>query len=240
MKFLCEFYRKQTSLFWLALVTTLLITGSAILFRADGIRILPLYVSMVVMVLQANVNRYAFLLGGLNSLLYALVYALNSQYSSVIFAVLVSFPLQIVTFINWNKKTENNVTELRRLSPRQMLLTLGVAAVAWGAFYLAWDLVLGLIVNALGLKSTVGGAVGLIKLLDNSSTVVGILATVLTMLRFREYPLLQLVGTGFSLAIYTILAVQNPGQITYIIYTLYSSICVTRAYLGIRARERGV
>ena len=50
-------------------VTAILITVTGILFHQSFIRILPLYVSLVVGVLQSRANRYASLLGGMNSIL---------------------------------------------------------------------------------------------------------------------------------------------------------------------------
>ena len=51
-------------------VTAILITVTGILFRQNFLHILPLYVSLVVGILQSRANRYACLLGGLNSILY--------------------------------------------------------------------------------------------------------------------------------------------------------------------------
>ena len=85
-------------------VTAVLITVTGIIFRQSFIRILPLYVSLLVGLLQSRANRYASLLGGLNSILYTLVYIYLGLYASAGYALLFSFPLQIVTFILWSRR----------------------------------------------------------------------------------------------------------------------------------------
>ena len=63
-------------------VTAVLITVTGILFHQSPLRILPLYISLFVGMLQAQANRYASLLGGLNSLLYMLVNIYLGLYAS--------------------------------------------------------------------------------------------------------------------------------------------------------------
>ena len=67
------------------------------------------------MLLQARVSRYAFLVGGLNSILYTGAYLLMGLYTTAAYTFLTSFPLQMITFINRNKKTKAGVTELRKM-----------------------------------------------------------------------------------------------------------------------------
>ena len=74
-------------------VTAILITVTGILFQQSFLRILPLYVSLVVGVLQSRANRYAALLGGINSILYTLVYLYLGLYASAGYAILFSFRL---------------------------------------------------------------------------------------------------------------------------------------------------
>lgn len=74
------------------LITAAAITAAGLWFHQNFFRILPLYVSLFVMILSAQVNRYAFLLGGLNLILYAAVYFVYGLYGMAAYALLVSFP----------------------------------------------------------------------------------------------------------------------------------------------------
>lgn len=62
--------------FFLIGITFVLITITSAMYSEDVFVIVPLYVSLGVMFLQSRANRYAFLLGGINALLYATVYIL--------------------------------------------------------------------------------------------------------------------------------------------------------------------
>ena len=78
----------------------------------------------------------------------------------------------------------------------------------------------------------------IIRLLDNVATITGVVATILMMLRFVEYVPLQITGLFSGLAIYSIMLPSEPAQITYIIYSVYSSICAFIAIHNMRKRYR--
>ena len=80
-------------------ITGVLITIAGVYYKQDFLRILPLYISLIIASLQSRVNRYASLLGSINSLLYGAVYIFYGIYASAISAFLFSFPIQMLTFI---------------------------------------------------------------------------------------------------------------------------------------------
>lgn len=94
---------KNKYTYFLMTVTFMLITFFGIKYSQSILKIIPLYISIVVMLLQLRVNRYAFLLGGINSVLYAAVYFYYALYGSAFYAITVSFLMQIATFINWGR-----------------------------------------------------------------------------------------------------------------------------------------
>ena len=88
--------------YWLAVLTVIcaaLITWTGIQFQQPFLRMLPLYISLCVGMLQSRASRYASLVGGLNSLVYTFVYISLGLYASALYAIAVSFPLQIATFL---------------------------------------------------------------------------------------------------------------------------------------------
>lgn len=89
-------------------MTAVLITVAAVYFPGNGYRILPLYVSLVVMLLQTNANRMCFLVGGINSVFYAAVYFSLGLYASSLYWLLFSCPIQIITFFGGGKMLMNN------------------------------------------------------------------------------------------------------------------------------------
>lgn len=198
-------------------VTAILITVTGILFHQSLIRILPLYVSLVVGALQSRANRYAGLLGGMNSILYALVYLYLGLYASAGYAMLFSFPLQIVTFILWSRRKRGESTKFRKMSWRcRILVLLG---------YLACFVTLRMVLKAAGSSH---------QLLDNLTSLTGILISVLTMFAFVEYTWLMLPSGILSIVLNVATMQTNPEQITYVIFSLYSITCVTIQFFRVR------
>ncbi len=190
------------------LVTAIAITVCGILFEQAVWRMLPLYVSLVIALLQSRVSRLAPLLGGANALLYAAVYFSYKLYASAAYALLLSCPLQIVTFVRWQKRPSGGSTVLRKMSARARVLTaIGFAAV--------WSLL------ALVTKNS-GSSY---YLLDNTVTLLGILATLLMMLSYAEYTYVMVVSGICNLSLYVAMLGTNPEQLTYLVYTAYSLMC---------------
>ena len=198
-------------------VTAMLITVTGILFRQNFLHILPLYVSLVVGMLQSRANRYASLLGGLNSILYTIVYVYLGLYASAGYAILFSFPLQIITFILWSRRKEGESTRFRRMSPLfRLFVLLG---------FIASSVALGLVLKAAGSSH---------QLLDNLSSLMGILITILTMFAFVEYTWLMLPSGLLNIALNIATLQTNPEQITYVVFSVYSTICVTIQFFCVR------
>ena len=198
-------------------VTAILITVTGILFHQSFIRILPLYVSLVVGVLQSRANRYASLLGGMNSILYALVYVYLGLYASAGYAILFSFPLQIMTFILWSRRKQGESTKFRKMSwGCRILVLIG---------YLTCFAILRMVLQAAGSSH---------QLLDNMTSLTGILISVLTMFAFVEYTWLMLPSGMLSIVLNFATMQTNPEQITYVIFSFYSITCVTIQFFRVR------
>ena len=196
----------------------ILITVTGIVFGQSPLRILPLYISLVIGLLQSRVSRIAPLIGGINALLYAAVYLYYGLYASALYAVLVSCPMQIATFFSWRRRAYGQSVVFRRMRLRgRMLTALGFAA-CWAAMWA--------IMSALGSSY---------RVFDNTVTLLGILITVLTMFAYIEYTVLMIPSGLCSLGLYIAMLPENPEQVTYLVYTVYSLICSACAL--VRARQ---
>jgi nicotinamide riboside transporter PnuC len=194
-------------------ITAVLITIAGIYYKQHPLHILPLYVSLVIGALQAKANRFASLLGGINSILYAIVYLYLGLYASALYAILFSCPVQLVTFVRWNQRKYGSSTVFRKMTAMQRI----VVSAAFVASVAAVMLVLNL------LKSDY-------SFIDSLSSLMGILISFLTMFAFIEYTWLMLPNgiIGIFLNIATMKA--HPQQITYLIFSIYSLICMTRGF----------
>lgn len=198
-------------------LTAIMISVSAICFHQPFIRILPLYISLVVSFLQSRVNRFAPLLGGLNCILYAGVYVFYKLYGMAAYSFFVSFPLQIITFIRWNRRPYGESTVLKRMNKRAVIITAGCFALAW-----------------LGVSFLLSLTDSTQSLLDSTVSLTGVLENTLLMLSFSEYTYITVSTAFFNTALHISMIIEgNMEQVAFFVYDIYrvtcSSIAVKRA-----------
>ena len=204
--------KKDIFIFILMGCTAVLITVTAIHNKQDFLQILPLYVSLIIALLQSRVNRYSNLLGSINSLLYGVVYFYFNLYGSALSAVLFSCPIQILTFIRWNKNKRGNSTLLCCMNLKQrFLLLLGYAA----AVVAMW-----IILPLIGSEYV---------FLDSVTTLLGIFIYFMTMFAYIEYTVLMVVNGIIGIALYITMLPESPEIATHLIFSVYSLICITFA-----------
>ncbi len=204
--------KKDIFIFILMGLTAVLISAAGIYHRQNFLLILPLYVSLIIGMLQSRVNRFASLLGSFNSLVYGVVYIHYNLYGSAFSALLFSFPIQLLTFIRWNKNKVGSTTRLRKMTARQrILLSVGFAA----ALVALWFLL-----PLIGSEYV---------FLDSATTLLGILIYFLTMFAFIEYPIFMLVNGAVNIALYITMLGDSPDITTHLIFAVYSYVCTVFA-----------
>ncbi len=215
-----RFRINRQMLFPLALtaVSALLITVSGIVFKQEIFRIIPLYISLFVGVLQMKANRFSYLIGGLNCFIYTAIFISLGLYATAASVILFSSPMQLITFWRWNKKSYKRSTKFRSLTAKGWMLIVVAFAVSFFVVNFALDSV----------DSSH-------PVIDNLATLVGIVASVLSLLCYREYSWVMLVSGVVNLAFYIVLAIDDPAQITYIVYATNSMICVVCQFFAVRA-----
>ncbi len=207
-----QFSKKDIFIFILMGCTAVLITVAGIYFHQSFLRILPLYISLVIGLLQSRINRYANLIGSINSLLYGAVYIYYNLYGSAFSALLFSFPIQLFTFIRWNKNKWEHSTVLRKMSPKQRILLL--------IGFMGALAVLGVVLPLMGSQYV---------FLDSATTLLGILIYFLTMFAFVEYTFLMVINGVIGIILYITMLGDTSETATYLIYSVYSFICTVFA-----------
>lgn len=203
-----EFTKKDIFVFILMALTAVLITAAGIIYKQNFLRILPLYVSLVIGLLQSRVNRFASLLGSANSILYGVVYIWYKLYGSGVSALLFSCPIQILTFIRWNKNKSGESTVLRKMTWRQrILLTVGFAVLLVALWF---------VLPLFGSQYV---------FLDSATTLLGILIYFLTMFAYIEYPVFMIANGIINIALYIEMVAESPETMTYLIFSVYSFVC---------------
>ena len=212
-----EFSKKDIIILILMVCTAVLITVFGIHYGQNFLRILPLYISLIIGMLQSRVNRFASLIGSMNSLLYGAVYIYYNLYASAFSAVLFSFPIQLLTFIRWNKNKWEHSTKLRKLSNKQRILIALGYVVALVAMWIALPLI--------GSEYV---------LLDSITNLLGILIYFLTMFACVEYTFLMIINGIIGIALYVTMIPDTPETVTYLIFSVYSFICIVFAFFEAR------
>lgn len=193
---------------------SIVITG--IIYNQQFIRLLPLFISLYVVLFQANANRYAYIVGALNALIYTYVYIKLDLYASAASAAFFSFPIQILTFLNWRKHAYKSSVIFRKMPNRTRLLTSALLVVVW------------LIIYAI-LKTTNASY----AFLDNTVSLLGIVVSILIMLAYIEYLYLFMLSTFLTLVLNVQIALDDISHITYVIYSVYSLICAIIAFVNV-------
>ena len=205
--------KKINPLLIMLFAEVVLISAAAIIFKQPFFRVLPLYVSLVIYFLQSRINRFAPLVGAINSILYTGVYLYFKLYVSAASAFFYSFPSQIIIFIKWCKNPYGSSTVLKKMTKKQKLITLLSFVVSW----LALSIVLSFTDSNQAL-------------LDNTSSLLGIFVGVLMFLSFSEYTSLNVVSMLSCIALRIALIVQgNYEFVTYLIFDIFAMVCTMKS-----------
>ena len=197
-------------------ITFTAIVTTGIIYKQTPLRLIPLIVSIGVMLLSSQANRYAYLVGGINSIIYGVVYWSLGLYATAASSALVSFPLQIITFINWSRNKYEHSTTFKTMSTKIRIITAILFVIAWIFTYMWY--------------SKTGSSYAL---LDSTSSLLGIVITILIMFAFVESTYLNVIN-GILTIIINIQVMQNePAHITYLIFSLYSMWAIVMAYINI-------
>ena len=217
MKLIDIFVHKTTKRI-LMLITAALIIVTSIMTKQPVIRVLPLFVSLFVMLYQTEARRSAYLIGGLNAALYAFIYFFYFKiYGNAISSLLISCPLQIATFINWKKHAYKKSTYFKKMSTKMRVwLSVGSAAVF---------AVLFAVLTAIGSPYAI---------LDNASSILGTMVTVIVLFAYIEYAYLMPVHTLLALMLQVQLFFNDPMCLPYLIMAVYNFYCGINIFITVR------
>lgn len=205
--------KKDIFIYFLMAVTGVLITVSSIYYKQSVLRILPLYNSLIIAMLQSRVNRYSNLFGSINSILYAAVYMYYGLLASALQAILFSFPMQLITFIRWNKNKWEKSTVLRKLSWKHRIIL--------SVCYAAALFIMCKVLPLFGAKNV---------FLDSATNILGVFILFMTMFAFVEYTFCMIVNGIIGIILYIPMLSETPDILPFLIFSVYSFICIVFAY----------
>ncbi len=208
---------KKIWLEWVPMgVCAVAILVCAFVFGQKWYKVLPTLNTLVILLLSARVDRRSFLLGGLNAALYGIGYLGEGLYFSVINCLLVSMPLQLFSFFHWRKHADGNSAKLRTLGWKGELVVISSTGI--GCLLCHWFL----LPFFAGEKQAV---------LDIFLFVIGLVITVLSMLRYVEAPYYNLISSVANLTMWILICVENIANLNYLIIAAYSFFRVVQSVL---------
>lgn len=213
LKDVSKLSKKDIFIYFLMAVTGVLITVSGIYYKQSFLRILPLYNSLIIAMLQSRVNRYSNLFGSINSILYAAVYMYYGLLASALQAILFSFPMQLITFIRWNKNKWEKSTVLRKLSWKHRIIL--------SVCYVAALFIMCKVLPLFGAKNV---------FLDSATNILGVFILFMTMFAFVEYTFCMIVNGIIGIILYIPMLSETPDILPFLIFSVYSFICIVFAY----------
>ena len=201
-----------------AMLTAVLIIVFSYLRQQTFIKTLPTLVTLVVQILLSYANRFGFLLGGINALVYGISYFDEGLYFSFVSAVLISAPIQIYSFLNWSKKQiKANRTELKLLSPKMRIAIIGGTVAAWLAVFFGLS---GLFVTAQ------------LPAFDSFSFVAGTVVSLLAAFRYVESQYLSAFSCCMAIIMWIIICTRNPSNVNYLIISVYNLFMILKAAIN--------
>ncbi len=210
---------KKIWLEWVPMgVCAVAILVCAFVFGQKWYKVLPTLNTLVILLLSARVDRRSFLLGGLNAALYGIGYFSEGLYFSVINCLLVSMPLQLFSFFNWKRHADGNSAKLRTLGWRGEVVVVSLTA-------------LGCLLCYQFLLPFFGGGQQQAAL-DIFLFVIGLVITVLGMLRYVEAPYYNLISSVANLTMWIIICSGNIADLNYVIMAAYSLFRVAQSVVS--------
>jgi len=192
----------------------ILIIVFAVLREQTLLKTLPTLITLAVQMLLVKANRYAFLLGGANALLYGISYWSEGLYFSLVSAVVISAPIQFYSFFVWSKNKDRSRPELKVLGIKRLLPVLAVSLLGWVACYF-------------GLSRFFAGQS--YPLIDTYIFAMSITVSILAARQFVDSQYINAVSSILSLMLWILLTLKDPANFNYVIIASYNLFRIVQA-----------
>ena len=194
----------------------------AIVFKQMFIKVLPLFFSLLIMLLNSRANRIGFILGAINSCIYIIGYLMEGVYGSVA-STAFGIVIMLITYFRWKSKAYGKATVFRRFSARGRVLLALALCVAWA--------LVSFVLRIMGGTATV---------IDGLTMVLGFAINILSIVAYVEAPFLNIISglSQFALWVQIVFINGNYAAMTYLVYSIYCSYMIIRTFYRWRALYR--
>ena len=198
------------------IITGIAILVAGILCKQEWFLMLPLFVSLFAMGFQSEANRVGALIGGINSVIYAVAYLYMGIYGSAAQAILFSFPIQMLTFFRWKKNAYKSTAVFKKMTTKMRIVSSAALLLIWAAvatvcYYFNYEY----------------------ALLDSFTFILGVVVPILTWLAYIEYTYLWIVSAVVGVFLNVQMVMNDYKETTYLIYGVYALYCVIGAFMTV-------
>lgn len=185
---------------WL-FISTITMIGLSIVWKDSPIALISGVTGIIGVVLCAKGKISTYFYATINVALYAWICFQNGLYGEVMLNAFYFIPMNIVGFMLWNKKKddEGNV-EAKALTKKQLII-------------LSVGLVVAIVLYYQLLKSLGGN----LQLIDSITTVTSVMALLLQVLRYKEQWLIWILVNLVSIVMWVMLLNTSEGSISMIV-----------------------
>ena len=182
------------------------------------IKMLPVLTSLVVYLLMARVNRWNFMLGAANSIVYSIGFFQDGLYASVAGALLCSLPIQVISFLMWNKKKyKKTATIIKNLNAKHKILSFSLIAIASAVSVFVF--------------SRIDGTQHYI--IDGISFVIGYVASIYIAFGILDGMFLNVANSLLKLPFWIIIVAEgNRANVTYLVMAIYTLFRVSQSFIN--------
>lgn len=184
----------------------------AIVFQQMFIKVLPMFFSLLIMLLNSRANRIGFLLGAINSGIYIVGYLMEGVYGTVASTVF-GIVIMLITYFRWKGNAYGKATVFRRFSGRGRVVLALVLCAAWAATSFAlW---------AMGGTATV---------MDGLTMALGFATNLLNVVAYVEAPFINTVNGLCQCVLWAqiVFIDGNYAAMTYLLSSAYSMYMIVR------------
>ena len=187
------------------LITFVCLLVCTAVFGQLFIKVLPCFISLIVLMLSAQANRISFVIGAANCIIYSIGFVMESLWGSVGETLLVSLPIQIVSFFVWKKSSNNGLAKIRKLNLKGWFLLLICFSVGWIVFLYIFRLL-----NDSSLY------------LDNTLFVLSLCTAYLGIFGYMETRFIGAFSVSVSIVMWALKVRIDIRNVTYLIFSTYS------------------
>lgn len=216
---------KLWEILWLA-TSCIVITALSIYWKDTAMGIVSAATGVACVVCTGKGKLSAYFFGIINTLLYAIIAYQQKYYGEVMLNALYYFPMQFYGIYVWNRhmNKETHEVEKRKMEPQKLVLMLAVVA--------AGTVVYGLVLRGMG---------GELPFVDALSTVISVVAMVISIRMYMEQWLLWIIVDVVTVIMWAVAFIKGGDSIaTLLMWIVYLGNAFIMFYKWKREADKAV